>query len=303
VAPVVVQEACAPVLSWVDPGGTVWYLSDRGAGFDVQVGVAGLDSPTWTHHLDESPAVDGAFWRGSRADSRRIIFRVFVHGGSRSEALERRRALIRAFSPHRGMGTLVVAEPDGTYRSIDGYKSAGMEGDLSPEEAGGTWAKYTVELTCPQPYFYGPARQLSFGNDAQPAFLPLLLPFRLPTARLIGDASALNDGDVPAWPQWTAHGPLTRVYLRNRRMFDAGLPGHTLDLTVTRTAGQSVTIDTRPGRKTIVDDGGVNRWSGLADGSALWPLLEGDNDITITLDGAGSGTRADLTYEPRHLSA
>lgn len=287
-------EPVGPSISWTAVDGTVWPLT--GVGFRALAGWTGLDSPEFQHYLDESPALDGSFYRGSRALMRTIVGPILVEGPDRATALARRRGLIAATNPQLGLGTLTVSEPDGSSRSIQAIRASGMEGDTSEDADGITWAKYPAIFFCPDPYFAGSDQVFTVRPPSSISFYPFY-PLRLGTSRTFGDLTMPNAGDAPAWPVWRIDGPATAITLTN------DTTGLTLELVITLSAGQWVEIDTRPGHKTIRDQAGTNRMATIQDGSALWPLLHGDNAVTVSVTASDDPSLVTATYAARYLSA
>lgn len=107
-----------------------------------------------------------------------------------------------------------------------------------------------------------------------------------------------NTGDVEAWPVWTIRGPGRDVSLSNTTT------GETLNMTVTLEEGDEVTIDTRPGYKSV-DLGGANIYYSLdlASGSSLWPLATGPNDLDIRMGDVSAESSIELAYKRRFLGA
>ncbi|WP_236243126.1 phage tail domain-containing protein [Streptomyces sp. CC228A] len=72
------------------------------------------------------------------------------------------------------------------------------------------------------------------------------------------------------------------------------------EVTVTPTGltGGTVTV-------TTVTEGGTANWVGALNwpSAVLWPLDPGDNDVVFQLDGAGTGSAVDLSFNPRYETA
>ena len=285
----------------VDPAGREWPL-DGTLGIWRAPGRKGFHAPSYTHYRDESPAVDGAFWRGVRATVRELFIPIAIVGDTRADLLRARRGLIAAISPKRGECTIVSRQPDNTSRMIDARYVSGMEG----EEGRGAWGvqamTYGLTFVADDPYLYGPPVTLTWGSGTV-SRTELPIPGAdtnyevVAASRILGDSTVDNQGDVDAYPLWTFTGPFTAIELTNETS------GKTLTLTHTAaTTSDTLTIDTRPGQTSVIDEAGTNRWAALTAGYSLWPLLPGENDLAIEVSGSTEDTRASMTYKPRYES-
>lgn len=283
-----------------DPSGTDWPL-DGTNGITRQPGRKGFHAPTYTHYRDESPAVDGAFWRGVRAGVRELFIPITIVAGSREDLVSTRRSLIGAISPRRGECVISTVQPDLTRRSIKARYASGMEG----EEGKGGWGVYamTYGLTfvADDPYMFGDERPLRWGSDAVTR-TELPIPGAdtfyevVSAARILGASTVDNDGDVDAYPIWTFYGPFAAITLTNNST------GSTLTITWSAGDTDSLTIDTTPGATSVVDGNGVNRWDKLSAGYQLWPLAPGVNELTLDVAESTTATRAEMVYRPRFES-
>jgi hypothetical protein len=140
------------VTTLTDPSGTDWVL-DGSLGIWELTGKKGFHAGQYTHFRDISPAVDGGFWRGVRADIRDLFLPIFFRGTDRNAVLAQRRALIRAISPRNGECMITSSWPDGTSRSIMCRYVDGMEaGEQGPGEWGITALKYGLHFVADDPY-------------------------------------------------------------------------------------------------------------------------------------------------------
>ena len=123
-------------------------------------------------------------------------------------------------------------------------------------------------------------------------------PVKVVASDLFAAAAPDNDGDVEAWPVWTVSGPTTSVTLANVTT------GRSLKVAVALTAGETLTIDTRPAAKTVVDQDGTNRFATLDSViDDLFPFVRGVNTINITIAGGeGVTTEVALAWRRRWLT-
>lgn len=285
------------VTTITDPDGRAWPLDDTD-GLRAAPGRRGFHAPSYAHWRDESPAVDGAFYRGSRVPPRDLFLPVHLINGDPVRLLATRRGFVAALSPERGECVLTVAYPDGSSRHIRGRYLEGMEG----AEDNGGWGiplvSYGLRFIADDPYFYGDDIPLDWQGTQSRTELPIpgadTFFEAVSGAQVLGVTRVDNTGDVDAWPFWTFHGPFTAITLAN----DSSGRSLTLTHTAAGTAN-AVTIQTRPGQTAILDEAGANLWNGLSAGYSLWPLLRGRNDITITVSGSTSATLARMVYPLR----
>lgn len=144
------------VVTITDPLGGVWPL-DGSKGITVAPGRKGFQMTSYQHYRDESPALDGSFWRGSRALNRDLFIPIVISGLDRTTAKNTQRAITRAVSPRNGLCTITVAQPDGTVRSIQARYADGIEaGDIGPGAWGVVNFKYGLHFVAERPFFNGP---------------------------------------------------------------------------------------------------------------------------------------------------
>lgn len=286
----------------VDPSGRAWPLDGTG-GLWRQPGRKGFHAPSYQHYRDESPAVDGAFWRGVRATARELFIPIVIIASGPENLIATRRSLIAAISPKRGECVITSSSPDGSRRHIRARYVDGMEGEEGRGEWGVTKMKYGLRFVADDPYMYGDPVTTNWGSSEQTR-TELPIPGTdgdyevVTSAQLLGETTLFNSGDVDAYPIWVVRGPFTMVALINHTSGKS--------LTLTHTAGSSsdtLTVDTTPGRTSIVDEAGANQWAALSDGYAMWPLAPGDNELDLAVSGITPATTASMTYSPRFEAA
>jgi hypothetical protein len=117
-------------------------------------------------------------------------------------------------------------------------------------------------------------------------------PLRLGASDVWGIATVTLDTDVTAWPIVTVTGPVSDPIVRNETTGQWWQYGGTVP------DGGSLVVDHRPGYKTARLDG-VNVFSDLVVGSALWPLVPGPNRISI--EGSGTAAATVIRFAWRNL--
>ncbi|MDX3206069.1 phage tail domain-containing protein [Streptomyces scabiei] len=269
-------------------------------------GATGLDSPPMELHSDDSPNLDGGMFRGARATQREIMLPVFIHGIDRRSVLKLKRQLINALNPKRGYCVLKFVESNGDPRYLYCYYKSGVEGSEATDQAGFTWAKYGIQLTAFDPWFYSDevtvaswkfeAAKPFFNNGG--TFLPPSLSEGLPSETIV---SVTNPGDIEAWPTWEITGPVKQLTLTNvfGESFQIGPLGTGADVIPT---GRTLIVDSRPGYKTLKDDLGTNYYPLLAPNPVLWNIPPGDSLIDVDLVAGSGPASISISFNPRYES-
>lgn len=289
-----------PTVTWTSPdGGTVLTLSDFGGndwGISVLPGATGFGMPDFTYYETSSPSFDGSVVRGVRANPRDVNLPILLWGANRAQCVENYHGLIRAMNPRNGAGTLTVTSADGTSRSLAAYYNGGLQGKDDDAENGMTFMTAVVVLRCPAPFWLGDPSvtrlQIAYGST----FFPLL-PVQLVASSILGSTTLVNDGDAEAFPIYTITGPVTNPAIAN------ATNGTFITINQTLLAGETITIDTREGVKTVLKGDGTNLYSSMASGSSLAPLQSGSNAMTFTVLGATTNTSVVISYQNRYLTA
>ncbi|MFF3453243.1 phage tail domain-containing protein [Streptomyces sp. NPDC002730] len=274
----------------------------------MQPGATGLDMPPFGLFSDDAPNLDGSIFRSSRAAAREVMIPVYLHGIDRSTVNGLKRKLFQALNPKRGYCVLRFTEGDNETRMLNAYYKGGMEGAESTDTAGFTWAKYGLNFTAMDPWWYPDRSQTArwdFGTGS-----PLLstttafFPMNISSGVMGGPGEALlirNPGDIEAWPVWELHGPIKSFTLTSPtgQMVKASPPAGGADLVP---PGRVLTIDTRPGKKTVMDDQGLNYWDKLDTAPQFWPVEPGDTNASVSVvTGAGMAAVV-LNFRPRFAS-
>lgn len=271
----------------------------------IQPGASGLDMPPFDLHSDDSPNLDGSIYRGVRAVQREILLPVFVYGIDRKTFLQFKRKLASALNPKNGHCVLTFMESDGVARRIQCYYKGGMEGNESSDFSGFRWISYGIQLAAMDPWFYGDAQvaaSWSFGTSlpflGTESFLPLTLS---PGTQATDILTVENPGDIEAWPIWKLTGPLRSFTFTGPEGTSWGIPANE-DETDVLAEGRTLTVDCRPGFKTVKDDLGINYFPALSANPSLWSLPAGTSTVQTELV-AGSGLASvAMSLNPRYTS-
>lgn len=305
--PVDVPEIGYASITYIDPTGTRWPMTDLAADwYTLADGVSGLGAASYTLTSDPHPR-GGARLRHVQPQPRTIVWPVLVKGADHLAFTANWRALARAFTRtlrlgpdgQRTPGWLEVVRPDGTGRGIAVYYDSGWEG-RGQTATGITWDSAVVTLWCEDPYWLD--LQAQTVHREQGTGRDYLVPYpSVSSSQVLGATTVTNPGDVDVWPVWRITGPASVI------TFTREDTGDSFTLTMADTphgpllAGETVTVSTDPPR---VRSGTENLVGGLNwPDAVLWSIPPGETPVTFQLDGAEPGSAVDLTFYPRYETA
>ncbi|MFJ9895235.1 phage tail protein [Streptomyces sp. NPDC091280] len=306
--PVEIPEIGYAVITYIDPTGTRWPMTDLSADwYTLAEGVSGLGAAPYVLTSDDHPR-GGARLRHVQPQARTIVWPLLVKGADHTAFTTNWRALATAFTRTLRQqadgswppGVLEVARPDGSVRTINVFYSSGWDG-RGQTATGITWDSAVLTLWCEDPYW----------EDAEPVVVhretgtsdDYLDPFpSVSSSQVLGATTVDNPGDVDVWPTWVITGPATHIEFTREDTGEA----FTLDMTATSHGalldGETVTISTDPPR--VRSGTGENLVTGLNWPEAvLWGLPPGPTPVTFQLDGADAGSAVDLVFHPRYETA
>ncbi|WP_236241169.1 phage tail family protein [Streptomyces sp. CC228A] len=284
--PIEVPEIGYASITYIDPAGTRWPMTDLTADwYTLAEGVSGLGAAPYSLTSDPHPR-GGARLRHVQAEPRTIVWPVLVKGATHSEFTVNWRALGRAFTRTlqatggvRVPGTLEVARPDGSRRTIACYYQSGWDG-RGQTATGITWDSAVVTLWCEDPYWVDARtvrvhRESGSGED-------YLQPYpSVSSSQVLGATTVKNPGDILVWPEWTITGPaslitFTRSDTGDEFVLDPSLVSGSL------LATEQVVVTTDPPR--------VRKLTAEVQTVDLGAASAGS--ITITFDGETTGSIA-----------
>ncbi|MFD4608276.1 phage tail domain-containing protein [Streptomyces sp. NPDC058440] len=270
----------------------------------IQPGATGLDMPPFEIHADDSPNLDGSIYRGNRAGAREILLPVFIYGIDRKTLKEFKRKLAAALNPRNGYCVLSFTEGDGRPRRLRVFYRGGMEGSEDTGSSGFRWVSYGVQLTALDPWFFGDTDVIPSWDvgTSKPFLGPKFFPLTLGKGDVATSTLTVeNPGDIEAWPVWTLTGPLRSFKFTGPDKTSWGIKENVGGPDALAT-GRTLTVDCRPGYKTLVDDKGKNYFPDLDASPSLWAVPAGESIVKTNLV-AGSGTASvSMRLTPRYAS-
>lgn len=276
---------------WVDPdGGTL----DLAVEWDVQ----GRGMPPPVYETELVPEQPGERLRAVRHGAREFVLRLWIEGASEAAMWTAVRDTIARMDPTRGDGKIRVTTVVGDQREIICRVQSGLElSERLNDTSGPEVQRAAVAFRASDPYWYdlSDTTETYSLNPSSATWFPIF-PLRLASSEVFTDATVTNTGDVETWPVWTITGPGSGIILRNLTT------GKFLSLgALALSSGQVVTIDTRPGRKTITLNDSTNLFGYRTADSSLWPLARGANVIRIEMASATAASSVQLARKHRYL--
>jgi hypothetical protein len=271
----------------------------------VSWAASGRFSPGVRFQEDGIPEQDGARLRAVFFDVREFVLPIWVIGATDADVRTNIRSLVRSMNPKRGDGKIRVTSPLGDQREItcrvaSGFDSSERIGDTT----GAVGQMFPLAFKAHDPY-WTEAADIVAGpwqvGTSSGSFFPIF-PIRLSSSEVFAQVTIDNLGDDDAWPVWTITGPGSSPKVKNLTT------GKTTDLgSYFITAGETVTIDTRPtgsNQKTVTSNINGNLYTRLTAASDLWPLIQGTNQVSVEMGTAAAGvTSVQMARRHRYLTA
>jgi hypothetical protein len=214
------------------------------------------------------------------------------------------RTLVRALDPNRGPGYLRSECPeDGSTRIFRSRYDSGLSFDepYSPD----CQLMMLVFAAEDEPYWEDETDTIEAFTAASTTetvnwFGRNWFPFTLSASAVNATIGLTNPGDVDAWPVITVAGPGSELVVSNPDTGDElALTGDGFTLGV----NESVTIDTRPRRKTVTHSSGASLFAALSAASQFFSLPPGASRLSVRMASATVASQVTVAYRPRYRSA
>jgi Siphovirus-type tail component, C-terminal domain len=289
---------------WIDPTGAQTpmdldsFVAANQSGVLALIGRQNFFGVPTAIVADRIPMQPGAREKYVQIDPNNPFLPIAVKAPSETELAQARRALKWSMNPQRGMGVLRNTAADGVQRDLNCKLVDGLRGDESDQTRGPGWFTAGLSFYAADPYWYDTADTIQnfVMTGTPPLFLASpFLPIKLGASGIGTSFTVSNSGDVEAWPIWQITGPGSAITLTNTTT------GDSLVLTITlASSAQILTIDTRPGKKTVKREDGSNQFAAVSSTSSLWNLATGANAISIAMSGTTSASLVQLIYRQRY---
>ncbi|MGE3267148.1 MAG: hypothetical protein AB7P40_00275 [Chloroflexota bacterium] len=290
-------------VAWVDPDNVAHSLDD-GETIRYTRGSVGLGLPPLDIVRSEVPYQPGSRVRRVRTTERELTLPFLLQADAYADLRTQKQVMQRYLwsSDAEGddvrYGYLRFTLVTGDTRQIRALYLEGLEGDTSQQYV--TWEDIALTFLCPDGWFEDISDTVvtfTKGAAAVTWFGRPWFPFTLLGSTLIDSVSVDNTGDLEAWPIWTLTGPANSPVFRNLTT------GAILSIPYNVPAGGTLTIDTRPGYRRVVDQTGNSRYGVIPAGSTLWSLARGLNQISVSAGSTTTATALTMNYRRRYLSA
>lgn len=277
-------------VTWIDADGASTTL-------EVEWNTSGRFAPPVMFEEEGVPEQSGARLRNVRHGVREFVLPVWIEAATEAALRTAMRDLVKAMNPLRGPGKIRVQSPLGDEREITCSYTDGLDmRETIGETSGPLVQRAPVVFRAHDPYWQAVSDVTDTYSSGDPApFFPFF-PLRLSSSTVFADAAPDNTGDIDAWPVWTILGPGSTIVLRNLTT------GYAMELSTTLGSSETLTIDTRPGAKTVTKGDGTNLFTSLSTTSYLWPLSAGLNSVRVEMSGTTSASSVTLAFRPRYLS-
>lgn len=275
---------------WTGSDGLTWDLV-RGPAY-ILSGARGFGIPTPQHHRRQSLG-HGASHNGLRFPPREVYMPVEIE--TPGDMLAADRSFFAGVDP-RATGSLRVTTPRGEWREIVCRYDEGAEGEYDLDPLLRKRAVYPIRMTAEDPFWRGTPIVAAFKHAVEtgqptrpgPPF------FRERRDNLDDRGDVTNPGDVDVRAVWRVSGPFSS--------FNVGVNDLTVDLAVSKAAGEWVEIDMTAGTSSVVDETGADLRDFASD--LDFPSIPvGTSELTTTVVGAGVGTEVRVSFVPRFLRA
>lgn len=290
-----------PILD-VTVGGVTTVLSD-GAPFAVLSAEGGM--ATVRRITERGPQQHGETDTDFRLEPTLFPLGLIAYAASIADHFTVRDQLLRLFRPSRTPIALRWTLENGSVRQLDVHVAGRLA--FNSVDSRGFTQRCVIPLAAADPTLYDPTQEaVTYGVGAGNTgwAFPITFPEGFGSSNVSQSRAIAYAGSWRAFPTITITGPITDCVITNTTT------GDKLDFTgVTIAAANTYTIDLAYGRKTVVNQLGVNKVADLTTDSDLATFaLEaaneapgGVNTITVTGSSANTNTEIYLRYYPRYV--
>lgn len=243
------------------PAETSYILGAKVAGF----GLTGLSVNI------KDGAGDGGKYLSTRRLTRQLDLPIYTIGTNEADVESKLRRLGRLLSDRSGATRLKATYTDGTVWYLDGYLVSG--GDVTyGTDAGQQYALWTIQLSCPQPYWTKETATSVVMTDGG-----------------IGTVSLTNNGDIETYIKIVIVGKVSNPHFSNSY--------GSLSIDGTVNTGETYTIDCE--LATVVDQTGANHYFKLGTLPKMIRIPRGTSTLTITKGSTEAGASVTISWHER----
>lgn len=281
-----------------DAAGIITVLDGPSAVKIASPGIDGRFLPPVQLITDDFPDGDGAFALDLRYNARDLDVPIGQLGTTLSDGRDKQVALVKALQPKRGPGVLRLRMPDGSIRET---RSTYLV-DFKADDTGNSNAlrQSVASFRALDPYWWDgvPGSQVVAPDPGSGYFFKApFFPINILSSTAYGTITLANTGDAELFPVWIVTGPGNGLEIRDTTN------GRSFSLDRDIVAGETVTVDTRPGSISVISDPGhINIFDQL--GGDLWEVALDDTvEVRISLSNATAGSSVQAQYQRRFVAA
>ena len=239
----------------------------------------------------ENSAGDGGVFRHVKRGVRNLDLPITILGTDRVDVQAKLRRLGKLTQNNSGSLTLRANYSDGDSLDLKTYYTGGAEGQWG-SDAGLVWARWTLSLSAPQPYWQSTTvEQFTVTRGATGrGLLPQLSKLRVSSSQALGAILINNTGDVPMYPTYKVLGPIDDLLVRSGS-------GEAFSFNADLAAGEVIYINTETGE--VYDEDDVNRYDILNAAPKLFRIPVGESTVFIEGINVDDNTQVDLFYSLR----
>lgn len=288
---------------WTPPSGDPIMLTACADGIDWLAGRSGEDLPPFEFTVDDNVGWDGSTVRAVRATTRFLTLPMLLHvQGKFDEWRPLHQRFVGSLNPMVGDGVMTFVMPDGTSRQLFCRYAKGAEGDSIRDPLNLWWRVYAAQWRADDPWWYSTTPEvIGWDVGGSGPFFPIL-PVQLVSSRVVGATTLDLAGDTATYGTWTITGPANGT----ATLTNASI-GRTVRLNLTGfyqlADGQTVTVDMRPGERSITGPNGENWMDARIGLPQFFAVSPGINQLTLAVAGATTATRVQFAYQPKWLTA
>lgn len=254
----------------------------------------GFGVPDLDLTIRETPYGDGGQWIFTKVKPRKFKMYIWSLAPDWATQQGRRDALIQAFSPKFGKGTLQIVRASGNTRAIDCTISAGLK--FLANGRHGMNRLEEIEFTADDPFFYDPTTdgaQSTVYGGASGTHLNQVLTFTLGASNTPLILTLTNGGDAESYPIFTVPGPATNPTFVNYTT------GKAISYAGFIAGGSTLTFD-HTFNNPQVSISGVSVWNGLTIWSSFWSITAGTNTVAYFQNETGITNTITYQYKQRY---
>jgi hypothetical protein len=238
----------------------------------------------------ENSAGDGGVFRHAKRAVRMVDLPITVLGNDRGDVQGKLRRLAKLTQNIYGPIIIEARYTDGARLRLTGYYTGGAEGQWG-ENGGNTWARWTLSLQMPQPYWQSTdVEQFTITQGVSGrGLLPQLSKLKLSSSQALGTILIDNTGDVAIYPTYRVIGPVLD--------FSVSSNGQSFDFIEAVEEGETIFVNTETGE--VYDQDNNNRYDILGPAPKLFRIPVGESALIIEGDDTTDDTRIDVYYALR----